>query len=173
MNVVTDPKPPETDAVTSTSAEQDAAATGVLTIDLDAQLAASNALAGRRGAVVAIDPDNGEVLAFTSTPGYDPNAISAGLSRRAYLALQEDIDRPLFDRALRGQYPPGSTIKPFTVSAALAAGVIRPDQVFDVAGNDPKPAEPKPTSRSRAASYAMQKSVPEIGPRVAVCCRQV
>jgi len=46
-------------------------------------------LAGRRGAVVAIDPDNGEVLAFTSTPGYDPNAISAGLSRRAYLALQE------------------------------------------------------------------------------------
>ena len=66
----------------------------ILTIDLDAQLAASNALAGRRGAVVAIDPDTGEVLAFTSTPGYDPNAISAGLSRRAYLALQEDIDRP-------------------------------------------------------------------------------
>jgi penicillin-binding protein 2 len=96
----------------------------ILTIDLDAQLAASNALAGRRGAVVAIDPDTGEVLAFTSTPGYDPNAISAGLSRRAYLALQEDIDRPLFNRALRGQYPPGSTIKPIVGLAGLHFGVI-------------------------------------------------
>lgn len=96
----------------------------ILTIDLDAQLAASSALAGRRGAVVAIDPDTGEVLVFTSTPGYDPNAISAGLSRRAYLALQEDIDRPLFNRALRGQYPPGSTIKPIVGLAGLHFGVI-------------------------------------------------
>lgn len=95
----------------------------ILSIDLDAQLAASNALAGRRGAVVAIDPDTGEVLALTSTPGYDPNAISAGLSRRAYLALQEDIDRPLFNRALRGQYPPGSTIKPIVGLAGLHFGV--------------------------------------------------
>ena len=95
----------------------------ILSIDLDAQLAASNALAGRRGAVVAIDPDTGEVLALTSTPGYDPNAISAGLSRRAYLALQEDIDRPLFNRALRGQYPPGSTIKPIVGLAGLHYGV--------------------------------------------------
>jgi penicillin-binding protein 2 len=100
----------------------------ILTIDLDAQLAASNALAGRRGAVVAIDPDTGEVLAFTSTPGYDPNAISAGLSRRAYLALQEDIDRPLFNRALRGQYPPGSTIKPIVGLAGLHFGVISPQK---------------------------------------------
>jgi penicillin-binding protein 2 len=99
-----------------------------LTIDLDAQLAASSALAGRRGAVVAIDPDSGEVLAFTSTPGYDPNAISAGLSRRAYLALQEDIDRPLFNRALRGQYPPGSTIKPIVGLAGLHFGVISAQQ---------------------------------------------
>lgn len=95
----------------------------ILSIDLDAQLAASNALAGRRGAVVAIDPETGEVLALTSTPGYDPNAISAGLSRRAYLALQEDIDRPLFNRALRGQYPPGSTIKPIVGLAGLHFGV--------------------------------------------------
>jgi penicillin-binding protein 2 len=100
----------------------------ILTIDLDAQLAASSALAGRRGAVVAIDPDSGEVLAFTSTPGYDPNAISAGLSRRAYLALQEDIDRPLFNRALRGQYPPGSTIKPIVGLAGLHFGVISPQK---------------------------------------------
>jgi penicillin-binding protein 2 len=99
----------------------------ILTIDMDVQLAADQALQGKRGAAVAIDPRNGEVLAFASTPAYDPNAISAGLSRRAYLALQEDIDRPMFNRALRGQYPPGSTIKPMVALAALHFGVVTPD----------------------------------------------
>jgi penicillin-binding protein 2 len=99
----------------------------ILTVDMDLQLAADHALQGRRGAAVAIDPRNGEVLAFASTPAYDPNAISAGLSRRAYLALEEDIDRPLFNRALRGQYPPGSTIKPMVALAGLHYGVITPD----------------------------------------------
>jgi penicillin-binding protein 2 len=100
----------------------------VLSIDLDTQLAGDAGLKGRRGAAVAIDPRNGEVLAFVSTPAYDPNAISAGLSRRAYLALQEDIDRPLFNRALRGQYPPGSTIKPMVALAALHYGVVTPER---------------------------------------------
>lgn len=100
----------------------------VLSLDLDAQLAAYEALAGRRGAVVAIDPANGEVLAFVSRPAFDPNAISAGLSRKAYLALQEDIDRPLFNRALRGVYPPGSTIKPIVALAGLHHGVVNPEQ---------------------------------------------
>ncbi len=100
----------------------------ILTIDMNAQLAADTALQGRRGAAVAIDPRNGEVLAFVSTPAYDPNAISAGLSRRAYLALQEDIDRPMFNRALRGQYPPGSTIKPMVALAALHYGVVTPER---------------------------------------------
>jgi penicillin-binding protein 2 len=95
-------------------------------MDINAQLAADKALQGKRGAAVAIDPRNGEVLAFVSTPAFDPNAISAGLSRRAYLALQEDIDRPLFNRALRGQYPPGSTIKPMVALAALHYGVTSP-----------------------------------------------
>jgi len=99
----------------------------ILTVDMDLQLAADQALQGRRGAAVAIDPRNGEVLAFASTPAYDPNAISAGLSRRAYLALEEDIDRPMFNRALRGQYPPGSTIKPIVALAGLHYGVITPD----------------------------------------------
>ncbi len=99
----------------------------ILTIDMNAQLAADTALQGKRGAAVAIDPRNGEVLAFASTPAYDPNAISAGLSRRAYVALQEDIDRPLFNRALRGQYPPGSTIKPMVALAALHYGVVTPE----------------------------------------------
>lgn len=100
----------------------------ILTIDIDAQLAADTALQGKRGAAVAIDPRNGEVLVFASTPAYDPNAISAGLSRRAYLALQEDIDRPMFNRALRGQYPPGSTIKPIVGLAALHYGVTTPER---------------------------------------------
>ena len=100
----------------------------ILTLDIDAQLAADAALQGRRGAAVAIDPRNGEVLAFASTPAFDPNAISAGLSRRAYIALQEDIDRPMFNRALRGQYPPGSTIKPMVGLAALHHGVVTPER---------------------------------------------
>jgi penicillin-binding protein 2 len=100
----------------------------MLALDLDAQLAAYEALEGRRGAVVAIDPANGEVLAFVSTPAYDPNAISAGLSRKAYIALQEDIDKPMFNRALRGTYPPGSTIKPILALAGLASGAMTPDQ---------------------------------------------
>ena len=100
----------------------------ILTIDMAAQLAGFRALEGKRGAAVAIDPRNGEVLAFVSTPAYDPNALSAGLSRRAYLALQEDIDRPLFNRALRGQYPPGSTIKPIVALAALHYGVTTPER---------------------------------------------
>jgi penicillin-binding protein 2 len=100
----------------------------ILTIDMDAQLAADQALQGKRGAAVAIDPRNGEVLVFVSTPAYDPNAISAGLSRRAYLALQEDIDRPMFNRALRGQYPPGSTIKPIVALAALHYGLTTPER---------------------------------------------
>jgi penicillin-binding protein 2 len=98
----------------------------VLGIDLDAQLAAYEGLAGKRGAVVAIEPNTGEVLAFASTPAFDPNAISAGLSRKAYLALQEDIDKPLFNRALRGTYPPGSTIKPIVALAALHHGTMSP-----------------------------------------------
>jgi penicillin-binding protein 2 len=100
----------------------------MLALDLDAQLAAYDALAGRRGAAVAIDPKTGEVLVFVSTPAYEPNSISAGLSRKAYAALQEDIDKPLFNRALRGAYPPGSTIKPIVALAALYNGTATPTQ---------------------------------------------
>lgn len=95
----------------------------VLALDLDAQLVAEQALTGRRGAAVAIDPRNGEVLVFASVPNYDPNVMSAGIGRKAYAALQEDIDRPLFNRALRGQYPPGSTVKPIIALGGLHHGV--------------------------------------------------
>ena len=102
-----------------------------LTIDLELQAAAEEALQGRRGSVVALDPRNGEVLALASVPGYDPNLFSTGLTATQYKMLQEDIDQPLFNRALRGQYPPGSTIKPILALAGLHYGVIHPhDTVF-------------------------------------------
>jgi penicillin-binding protein 2 len=100
----------------------------ILTLDIESQLAAHAALEGRRGAVVAIDPKTGEVLVFSSSPAYDPNALSLGMSRKDYRVLQNDPDLPLFNRALRGSYPPGSTIKPILALAALNHNLIPPDQ---------------------------------------------
>ena len=90
-----------------------------LTLDINLQKLAEDALGKRRGAVVAIDPRNGEVLALVSTPTYDPNPYVTGIDPKTYRALQSSIDKPLFNRALRGQYPPGSTIKPFIGLAGL------------------------------------------------------
>ena len=100
----------------------------ILTIDIESQLAAHEALAGRRGAVVAIDPKTGEVLVFVSEPSFDPNMISIGMSRTQYRALQENPDLPLFNRALQGTYPPGSIIKPILALAALHYNTTDPDQ---------------------------------------------
>ncbi len=100
----------------------------ILTLDIELQLAAHEALAGRRGAVVAIDPKSGEVLVFVSEPSFDPNAISIGMSRAQYRALQTNPDLPLFNRALQGTYPPGSTIKPILALAALHYEVTDPDE---------------------------------------------
>ncbi len=102
-----------------------------LTIDIELQRIAEEAMAGRRGAVVAIDPSNGDVLVFASLPSFDPNGFARGISRRDYLALTEDPDQPLFNRVLRGTYPPGSTIKPLMALAGLEYEVIRPeDKVY-------------------------------------------
>jgi penicillin-binding protein 2 len=100
----------------------------ILTLDAETQLTAWEAMAGRRGAVVAIDPRNGEVLVLVSTPAYDPNGISAGLTRKDFRALQEDPDRPLFNRAVRGAYPPGSTIKPVLGLAGLDYDFLNPEE---------------------------------------------
>ncbi len=100
----------------------------ILTLDIESQIAAHNGLVGRRGAVVAIDPKNGEILVFASAPAFDPNAISIGMSRKEYRTLQDDPDLPLFNRALRGSYPPGSTIKPFLALAGLSYDVLDPDR---------------------------------------------
>jgi len=98
-----------------------------LSIDRGAQQAAEAALEGQRGAIVALDPANGDVLAFASTPGFDPNLFSRGLTVAEYNSLVTDIDRPLLNRALRGAYPPGSTIKPVVALAGLENRVIGAD----------------------------------------------
>ena len=95
-----------------------------LAVDAGVQKAAEEALAGQRAAVVAIDPHNGDIIAFVSTPTFDPNGFARGLTYAEYAALSENIDIPLYDRALRGVYPPGSTIKPLVALAALEYGVV-------------------------------------------------
>jgi penicillin-binding protein 2 len=106
----------------------------VLAMDLKVQRAAEDALAGRRGALVAIDPNNGDVIAMTSRPGFDPNLFGRGITRAEYGSLKDDIDTPLLDRAMRGVYPPGSTVKPVIALAGLAYHVVDPDQTRFCAG---------------------------------------
>ena len=93
-----------------------------LSLDLDLQQVAYDALDGRRGAVVALDPTTGEILALVSAPSFDPNLFAVGMSIAQYGELQNNLDRPLFNRAVRGTYPPGSTIKPMLALAALETG---------------------------------------------------
>jgi len=93
-----------------------------LSLDLDLQRVAYNALEGRRGAVVAIDPRTGEILALVSAPSFDPNLFAVGMSTGQFGELQNNPDRPLFNRAVVGTYPPGSTIKPMLALAALETG---------------------------------------------------
>lgn len=103
-----------------------------LTLDANLQLAAEKALNGRRGAIVALDPQNGDVLAMVSEPSFDPNLFVTGIGYKQYTALRDSIDRPLFNRVLRGLYAPGSTIKPEVAIAGLDSGVITPGtRVFD------------------------------------------
>jgi penicillin-binding protein 2 len=90
-----------------------------LNLDIDLQKTASDALDIYNGAVVAIEIESGGVLAFASKPGFDPNPFVYGIGRKEYAALQESADQPLYNRALRGQYPPGSTLKPFVALAGL------------------------------------------------------
>ncbi len=106
----------------------------VLSLDMKLQLAAQEALKDLRGAVVAIDPSNGDVLALVSTPSFDPNRFAAGLSRADYVALTSDIDKPLFNRALGGVYPPGSTVKPFIALTALQHEVVTPGHEIQCPG---------------------------------------
>lgn len=95
-----------------------------LNIDIELQRIAYDALGDYTGSVVVIDPQTGAVRAFVSKPGFNSNLFVQGISQKAYSALQLSRKKPLFDRALRGQYPPGSTLKPFLALAGLEANVI-------------------------------------------------
>jgi penicillin-binding protein 2 len=99
-----------------------------LTLDVSLQKVAVDALKDKRGAIVAIDPNNGDVLALVSSPSYDPNPFVNGIDAKTYRELLEARDTPLINRALQGRYPPGSTIKPFLGVAALAYGVRKSDE---------------------------------------------
>lgn len=94
-----------------------------LYLDIGLQQAAREALSEERGAIAAIDPRTGGVLALVSAPSFDPNLFVEGISQTDYRALLDSPEKPLFNRAIRGQYPPGSTIKQFVGIAGLAAGV--------------------------------------------------
>ncbi|HEV7574703.1 MAG TPA: penicillin-binding protein 2, partial [Caldimonas sp.] len=104
----------------------------VLSIDIRLQALVEQLFGDRRGALVAIDPNNGEILAFVSKPNFDPNLFVEGIDVENWRALNESPDKPLLNRALRGTYPPGSTYKPFMALAALTLGKRTPQQtIFD------------------------------------------
>jgi len=94
-----------------------------LTMDAELQSVAEQAFTGKAGAAIAIDPNNGDILAFVSQPTYDPNLFVNGVDTETYQALRDDAKQPLFNRALRGQYPPGSTLKPFVALGGLEQGI--------------------------------------------------
>jgi penicillin-binding protein 2 len=97
-----------------------------LSIDVRMQKAAMAAFDSRPGAAVAIDPRNGQVLAMVSVPSFDPNLFVNGIGQADYAALTTNAEKPLLDRALKGAYPPGSTVKPFLALGGLEYGVRRP-----------------------------------------------
>ncbi len=102
----------------------------VMSIDIRLQAMIEEMFGDRRGALVALDPRSGEVLAFVSKPTYDPNLFVDGIDVESWRELNESIDKPLLNRALRGTYPPGSTFKPFMAMAALNTGKRSANQVI-------------------------------------------
>ncbi len=106
-----------------------------LSIDIKLQKLIEDMFGDRRGAVVAIDPRNGEVLAFVSKPTFDPNLFVEGIDNENWALLNDATDRPLLNRALRGTYPPGSTYKPFMAMAALESGKRTAGTIINDAGS--------------------------------------
>ena len=103
----------------------------VLSIDIKLQALVEQLFGERRGALVAMDPRSGEVLAFVSKPTFDPNLFVDGIDVESWRELNESIDKPLLNRALRGTYPPGSTYKPFMAMAALNSGKRSPQTIIN------------------------------------------
>ncbi len=109
--------------------------TVMLAIDIKLQKLIEDMYGDRRGALVALDPKTGEVLAFVSKPTFDPNLFVDGIDSENWQMLNESIDKPLLNRALRGTYPPGSTYKPFMAMAALETGKRSATQVIQDNGS--------------------------------------
>jgi penicillin-binding protein 2 len=105
-----------------------------LAVDIKLQALVEEMFSERRGALVAIDPRNGEVLALVSKPTFDPNLFVDGIDGDSWRELNESIDKPLLNRALRGTYPPGSTFKPFMAMAALNSGKRSPSAIIHDGG---------------------------------------
>ncbi len=101
-----------------------------LTLDEGLQAAMERAFAGRAGSAVALDPRTGEILAMTSTPGYDPNRFTTGIEPALWASLASDPQTPLINRVIQGSYSPGSTFKIIAATAALEEGVITPETTF-------------------------------------------
>ena len=120
----------------------------ILSIDIELQKVVEEAFGEQRGALVAIEPATGDVLAYVSRPGFDPNLFVDGIDSQSWNELNTSLDRPLMNRPLSGTYPPGSTFKPFMSLAALEMGLRRPSDAIRDAGffvlgghrfNDDKP----------------------------------
>jgi penicillin-binding protein 2 len=109
--------------------------TVTLSIDIKLQHMVEELFGQRRGALVALDPKTGEVLAFVSKPTFDPNLFVDGIDTESWKGLNESLDKPLLNRALRGTYPPGSTYKPFMALAALETGKRSATTVINDAGS--------------------------------------
>jgi penicillin-binding protein 2 len=109
--------------------------TVMLSIDIKLQKLIEDMFGERRGALVAIDPRSGEILAFVSKPTFDPNLFVDGIDVDSWQALSQSLDKPLLNRALRGTYPPGSTYKPFMALAALESGKRAPSAVINDSGS--------------------------------------
>jgi penicillin-binding protein 2 len=105
-----------------------------LAVDIKLQQMVEQLYGDRRGALVAIDPKSGEILAFVSKPTFDPNLFVDGIDFDSWKDLNESIDKPLLNRALNGAYPPGSTYKPYMALVALETGKRRPEQGFSDPG---------------------------------------
>lgn len=105
-----------------------------LTIDKELQNLAEEALSGKKGAIVAMDPDNGEILALASSPSFDPNMFIEGIDKTTWQEIISSKDFPLQNRALAGQYPPASVFKIIVALAGLEEGLINPEEILNCSG---------------------------------------
>ena len=139
-----------------------------LHLDIRVQRAAVEALGDRRGAVVAIDPLTGGVLALVSTPGFDTNLFVNGISSKDYSALRDSLDVPLFNRAIQGQYPPGSTVKPMMGMAGLESGLVTPETTVPDPGWYRLPGDSPQVPRLDSA-HPRHRSCAQGGPEDGYC----